>query len=90
MADLPRVADVAIANGGRTALSASSLPCLSVLVQCSPAHTGAIRVGGSDVNASSGVYLTPGAAVSLVVTDVSQVYAWGLAADAVACVLVDE
>jgi hypothetical protein len=90
MADLPRVADVAVANGGRTALSASSLPCLSVLVQCHPGHTGAMRVGGSDVNASSGTYLRPGDAVSLTVDDVSRVHAWGLAADAVACVTVDE
>lgn len=90
MADLPRVADVAVTNGARVPLSATSLPCLSVLVQCSPAHTGAIRVGGADVNASSGTYLRPGDAVTLSVDDVSRVYAWGLAADAVACVTVDE
>lgn len=60
--------------GTRVQLSATSVPCIDLIIQATSGVTGRIYIGGPAVSSTAGIYLTAGQAMPMSVSNLNQVW----------------
>lgn len=60
--------------GSRVQLSATSVPCIDLIIQATSGVTGRIYVGGPAVSSSAGVYLTAGQTLPISTDNLNKVW----------------